>query len=118
MTGRPNSLGPNKNDALNKVKPSPPLISDQDVREHLKRALLRFAANVQPAFYIDQETKFLSYRSDFPGFLGSGKKGGDHRTLKLCAAEPPIEDRHFTVGLTPVRRQLFLDGSDSYNSLV
>jgi len=83
-----------------KQRPSTP-ISDQDIREHLKRALLRFAANVQPAFYIDQETKFLSYRSDFPGFLGSGKKGGDHRTLKLCAAEPPIEDRRFTVGLTP-----------------
>jgi hypothetical protein len=89
---------------LNKVKPSPPLISDQDVREHLKRALLRFAANVQPAFCIDQETKFLSYRSDFPGFLGSGKKGGDHRTLKLCAAEPPIEGEltHVHAGKTAV----------------
>ncbi len=35
-------------------------ISDQDIRERLNRALLRFAANVQPAFYTDHETKFLS----------------------------------------------------------
>jgi hypothetical protein len=56
-----------------KEQRSPNPISDQEIRERLNRALLRFVANVQPAFYTDHETKFLSYRSDFLGFLRLGR---------------------------------------------
>jgi hypothetical protein len=76
-------------------------ISDQDIREHLNRALLRLTANVQRAFYTDHETKFLSYRSDFLGFLRLGKyKDEIGRILKVCVAEPPVEGRYFTARLT------------------
>jgi hypothetical protein len=76
-------------------------ISDQDIREHLERALLRFTATVQPAFYTDHETKFLWYRSDFLGFLRLGKyKDEISRILKICVAEPPFEGRYFTATLT------------------
>jgi hypothetical protein len=79
----------------------PTPISDQDIREHLRRALMRFTANVQPAFYTDHETKFLSYRSDFLGFLRLGKyKDEIDRILKVCVSGPPVEGRYFTATLT------------------
>jgi hypothetical protein len=63
--------------------------------------LLRFTANVQPAFYTDHETKFLSYRSDFLGFLRLGKhKDEIGRILKVCVTGPPLEGRYFTAALT------------------
>ena len=80
-------------------------ISDQDIREHLNRALLRFTANVQPAFYTDHETKFLSYRSDFLGFLRLGKhKDEIGRILKVCVTGPPVQGRYFTATLTREKR--------------
>jgi hypothetical protein len=83
-----------------KKQPSTP-ISDQDIREHLNRALLRFVANVQPAFYTDHETKFLSYLSDFLGLLRLGKyKDEIDRILKACVTGLPVEGRYFTATLT------------------
>jgi hypothetical protein len=82
-----------------KQRPSTPN-SDQEIRERLNRALLRFVANIQPAFYIDHETKFLSYRSDFLGFLRLGKyKDEIGRILKVCGTEPPVEGQYFTATL-------------------
>lgn len=82
--------------------PSMP-ISDQDIRDRLKRALLRFVANVQPPFYTDHEEKFLSYQSDFLGFLRLGKyKDEIGRILKVCVTAPPVERRCFTA---TVRRE-------------
>ena len=86
--------------SLKTERPSTP-ISDQDIRGHLNRALLRFAANVQPPFYADHETKFLSYRSDFLGFLRLGKYNDEiSRILKVCLTEPPVQGRYFTATLT------------------
>jgi hypothetical protein len=81
-------------------------VSDQDIRERLNRALLRFVAKVQPAFYTDHELKFLSYRSDFLGFLRLGKyKDEIGRILKVCFAEPPVEGRYFSATLTGEKDQ-------------
>ena len=62
---------------------------------------MRFAANVQPAFYTEHETKFLSYRSDFLGFIRLGKyKDEIDRILKVCASVPALEGRYFSATLT------------------
>ena len=77
-------------------QPSPRSISDQEIRDRLKQALLRFTANAQPAFFSDTATKHLSYRSDFLGFLRLGKyKDEISRILKICTTEPPVEGRYF-----------------------
>jgi hypothetical protein len=76
-------------------------ISDRDIRGRLNRALLRFTANVQPPFHIDHEKKFLSYQSDFLGFLRLGKyKDEIGRILKVCVTGPPLEGQYFTARLT------------------
>lgn len=83
-------------------RPSKP-ISDQDIRELRERALLRFVANVQPPFYTDHETKFLSYQSDFLGFLRLGKyKEEINRILKVCANEQSVDGQYFTATLIRV----------------
>lgn len=67
---------------------------------------MRFVANVQPAFYTDHETKFLSYRSDFLGFLRLGKyKDEIGRNLKVCGTGPPVEGRYFSGTLTREKDQ-------------
>jgi hypothetical protein len=91
-----------------KEQPSPTPISHQKLRDRLKRALLRFTASVQPAFYTDEATKNLSYRSDFLGFLRLGKyKDEIGRILKVCVGGPPVDGRYFTATLTEEKDQSF-----------
>ena len=75
------------------VKPTPTPLSESEIAERLKNALLRFVSYAQPAFHAQSTHDFRSYRSEFLGFLRLGKYKDDaERIIKICQKQEPIAE--------------------------